>query len=74
MVTTSLDKIFNPRSIAIVGASDEKGSVGYILMKNLTELGYKGSVYPVNIFKPELDTIYTQYIKVAKIVLFTNRL
>lgn len=54
MVTLTLDKIFNPRSIAVVGASDEEGTVGYILMKNLTELGYKGSVYPVNIHKSEV--------------------
>lgn len=54
MVTLNLDKIFSPRNIAIVGASDEEGSVGYILMKNLTEPGYKGNVYPVNIRKPEI--------------------
>ncbi|MCD6445644.1 bifunctional acetate--CoA ligase family protein/GNAT family N-acetyltransferase, partial [Candidatus Bathyarchaeota archaeon] len=36
------------------GASDEEGSVGYILMKNLTELGYQGKVYPVNIHKTEI--------------------
>jgi acetyltransferase len=53
MVTLNLDKIFNPKSIALIGASDEEGSVGYILMKNLTA-GYKGSVYPVNIHKPEI--------------------
>ncbi|UCE44509.1 MAG: bifunctional acetate--CoA ligase family protein/GNAT family N-acetyltransferase [Candidatus Bathyarchaeota archaeon] len=45
----NLDKIFNPKSIAVIGASDEKGSVGYVLMKNLKELGYKGKVYPINI-------------------------
>ncbi len=54
MVRSNLDKIFNPKSIAVVGASDEKGSVGYVLMKNLTEQGYAGSVYPVNIHKPEI--------------------
>ncbi len=54
MVTSNLDKIFNPKSIAVVGASDEEGSVGYILMKNLIEPGYKGTVYPVNIRKPEI--------------------
>ncbi|UCH69825.1 MAG: CoA-binding protein, partial [Candidatus Bathyarchaeota archaeon] len=54
MVTLNLDKIFNPRSIAIVGASDEGGSVGYTLMKNLTELRYNGKVYPVNIHKKEI--------------------
>ncbi len=50
----NLDKIFNPKSVAVVGASDEEGSVGYILMKNLTEQGYRGNVYPVNIHKPEV--------------------
>jgi acetyltransferase len=54
LVTINLDKIFNPRSIAVVGASDEEGSVGFVLIKNLTELGYKGKVYPVNIRKNEI--------------------
>lgn len=54
MVKSPLDKIFSPESIAVVGASDEEGSVGYTLMKNLTELGYEGRVYPVNIHKPEI--------------------
>ncbi len=54
MVTSNLDRIFNPKSIAVIGASDEKGSVGYTLMKNLTELGYEGKVYPVNIRKKEI--------------------
>lgn len=54
MVTLNLDKIFNPEGIAVVGASDEEGSVGYTLMKNLTELGYKGKFYPVNIRKTEI--------------------
>ncbi|MEM2916813.1 MAG: GNAT family N-acetyltransferase [Candidatus Bathyarchaeia archaeon] len=54
MVTLNLDKIFNPKSIAVIGASDVEGSVGYILMKNLTEQGYEGKVYPVNIHKTEI--------------------
>ena len=54
MVTSNLDKIFNPKSIAVIGASDKEGSVGYTLMKNLTELKYKGKVYPVNIRKSEI--------------------
>ena len=28
VVTLSLDKIFNPRNVAVVGASDEEGTVG----------------------------------------------
>ncbi len=48
MSTTNLDKIFGPKSIVVIGASDTEGSVGYILMKNLISSGYKGVVYPVN--------------------------
>ena len=54
METLELDKIFKPKSVAIIGASDVEGSVGYRLMKNMTESGYKGAVYPVNINKPEI--------------------
>ena len=54
MVTLNLDKIFNPRNVAIVGASDEEGTVGYALMKNFTEHGFEGKVYPVNIRKTEI--------------------
>jgi len=51
LVTLNLDKIFNPKTVAIVGASDEEGTVGYALMKNFKELGFEGKVYPVNIKK-----------------------
>ena len=44
-----LDKIFDPKTIAVVGASDEKGSVGHALMDNLINSDYAGIVYPVNI-------------------------
>jgi acetyltransferase len=54
MKSLNLDNIFNPKSIALIGASDEDGSVGYILMKNLTEMGYVGDVHPVNIRKSEI--------------------
>jgi acetyltransferase len=54
MVTLNLDKVFNPKSVAIIGASDEEGSVGYAIVKNFTTLGYAGKVYFVNIRKPEI--------------------
>jgi acetyltransferase len=59
MVTLNLDKIFNPKSVAIVGASDVEGSVGYSIVKNLTEQGYAGKVYFVNIRKPEILGVKT---------------
>ena len=54
MVTLNLDKIFNPKSIAVVGASDEEGTVGHALMKNLIDLKFDGKIYPVNIRKTEI--------------------
>jgi len=43
-----LEKIFNPESIAIVGASESPGKVGNVIAKNILELGYAGKVFLVN--------------------------
>jgi acetyltransferase len=59
MVTLNLDKIFNPKSVAIIGASDEEGSVGHAIVKNFIQLGYAGKVYFVNIRKPEILGVKT---------------
>ncbi len=52
-----LDRLFHPRSIAVLGASSKKGKVGYELLKNLLDMGYPGEVYPVNPRGGELDGI-----------------
>lgn len=44
----NLQPIFNPRSIAVIGASRTPGSVGYAVMDNLINAGFTGVVYPVN--------------------------
>ena len=41
------DAAFNPRSIALIGASAKPGKLGHILMRNLVE-GYPGELYPIN--------------------------
>ncbi|MDQ7787737.1 MAG: bifunctional acetate--CoA ligase family protein/GNAT family N-acetyltransferase [Thermodesulfovibrionales bacterium] len=43
-----LDFFFNPKRIAVIGACEDKFSIGYNIFKNLLGKGYKGSVYPVN--------------------------
>ncbi len=48
MSTRNLDKLFDPKSVAVIGASNTKGSVGYILLRNLIGAEYEGVVYPVN--------------------------
>jgi acetyltransferase len=66
MGTENLEKIFNPRRIAVIGASDREDSVGAKLLRNLIGVGYKGVVYPVNPFKSTVQGI-TAYPSIAKI-------
>jgi len=66
MVTQNLDSVFNPKSVAIIGASDEEGSVGHAIVKNFTQHGYAGKVYFVNIRKPEILGVKT-YQNIAQI-------
>jgi len=49
-----LENFFNPRSVAIVGASRQEGKVGYEILANMIEAGYKGQIFPVN---PKADEI-----------------
>jgi acetyltransferase len=43
-----LKRFFTPKSVAIVGASERENSVGYRLLLNMQEAGFKGGLYPVN--------------------------
>ncbi|NMB41689.1 MAG: acetate--CoA ligase [Firmicutes bacterium] len=43
-----MSKLFAPGSIAVIGASQNPGKVGYAIVKNLLESGYPGKIYPVN--------------------------
>jgi len=45
----NLDRIFQPRRVAVVGASEKARSIGNAVMKNLLEGGYKGMLLPVNL-------------------------
>lgn len=49
----NLDPLFNPRSIAVIGAS-AKGGRATGAIRNLKELGFQGAVYPVN---PKYDEV-----------------
>lgn len=43
-----LTHLFNPESIAVVGASRDTKKVGYSVMHNLKSVGYAGKVFPIN--------------------------
>ena len=55
----ALRAIFNPKSIAIIGASDNPGKLGFHVMKSLTQGGYRGTLFPINPGKDELFGIKT---------------
>lgn len=44
----NLRHVFSPSSIAVIGASDNPAKLGNVILKNLTEGGYGGRIYPVN--------------------------
>ena len=49
-----LDPIFSPKSVAVIGATENPGSVGRNILENLTKGGFPGVIYPVN---PKRDTV-----------------
>jgi len=49
-----LDSLFNPNSVAVIGASRTPGKVGYEIVSNLLETGFKGEIIPVNPFADQI--------------------
>ncbi len=43
-----LDYIFRPRSVAVIGASRRKGSIGHVILHNILTGEFNGKVFPVN--------------------------
>jgi len=57
MSVVSLDKMFKPKSIAVIGATDKVGKTGYRIFRNLIGSGYNGVVYPVNPTKESVQGV-----------------
>lgn len=51
---TDLTSVFEPRSVAVVGASATPNKAGFNILHNLLTLGYEGQVYPVNLKADEI--------------------
>jgi acetyltransferase len=54
MTIENLDRVFEPGTVAVIGASDRPGSVGATVMHNLTSRGFGGTIIPVN---PNRDSV-----------------
>lgn len=53
-IVSAMQSIMNPRSVAVIGASDGEGKIGNSVMKNIINGGYQGELYPIN---PKADEI-----------------
>jgi acetyltransferase len=53
MPAENLDKMFRPQTIAVIGASEDEGSIGRTIMENLLN-GFPGTVTPIN---PKRDSV-----------------
>jgi acetyltransferase len=49
MSKSPLERMFSPRSVAVIGASRTPGKIGNTLVRNIVSYGYKGKVYPINL-------------------------
>lgn len=54
----SLDSIFRPRSVAVIGAGRRRNHIGHEIVRNLVDNGFTGPVYPVN---PSADVVHSMH-------------
>ena len=61
-----IKRLFEPESVAVIGASTTPGKIGYSVVRNLKNGGYEGKVYPIN---PKADEIwgFKSYSEIGKV-------
>ena len=50
-------RLFEPRSVAVIGASRERGKIGAEILHNLVATGFRGPVFPVNPSAAEIEGV-----------------
>lgn len=53
----SIGRLLRPRSVAVIGASNRRGTIGYHLFHNVRARGFQGPVHPVNPSVTEIDGV-----------------
>ncbi|MCL2026853.1 MAG: acetate--CoA ligase family protein, partial [Leptospirales bacterium] len=61
-----IKRLFEPESVAVIGASGTPGKIGYSVVSNLKNGGYEGKIYPIN---PKADEIlgFKSYSGIGKV-------
>lgn len=66
-----INNIFNPSSVALIGASREAGKLGYDILSNIKNLGFTGDIYPIN---PKAENEKIMSMKVYKDIFSTPQI
>jgi acetyltransferase len=68
MSVRNLDKLFKPRSVALIGATSRPGAVGAVVARNLRRAGFGGDLVLVNPFHSTIDgfTVYPDVASLAQ--------
>lgn len=51
---SNLSYLFEAKSLAVIGASNNPAKYGNIILSNILESGYKGKIYPINPLRKEI--------------------
>ena len=62
----SLDEVFNPKSIVLIGVPPNPNTVGYRMLKGMVDFGYSGRIQIVDVHKQEVLGFYP-YSRVTEI-------
>ena len=57
MTSPLFENFFSPKSVAVVGASDTPGRVGYAVIRNMIAGGFPGRIHPVNPARKKVNGI-----------------
>src|ERR1051326_8511107 len=55
MTIRNLDRILAPKRVAVIGASGRPRAVGHLVLSNMREAGFAGTLMPVNPHEAEID-------------------
>ncbi|MBN1257799.1 MAG: acetate--CoA ligase family protein [Planctomycetes bacterium] len=56
-MTKNIDTVFNPQSVAVLGATRTKGTVPHDILQNILDGGFQGVVYPVSPRSPSINGV-----------------
>ncbi len=65
----SLEAIFRPKSVAVIGASTVPGKLGHDILANLINGGFSGPIYPINPKAEEILGVIKPFVKDVRFIL-----